>query len=30
MAVNSRKASKSARAEVDYEQMFYKGEERLG
>ena len=29
MAVNSRKASKSARAEVDYEQMFYKGVEQM-
>ena len=28
-AVNSRKASKSARAEVDYEQMFYKGVEQM-
>jgi len=29
MAVNSRKASKSARAEVDYKQMFYKGVEQM-
>lgn len=29
MAVNSRKASKSARAKVDYEQMFYKGVEQM-
>ena len=28
-AVNTRKASKSARAEVDYEQMFYKGVEQM-